>query len=518
MISLISNLTGKRKGLSSQTLPLVAGSIATLLAFTGLAIDAGMVFATKAKLNKAVDAAALTATKNISKPESEVRQYVYNAVQANFPGAEMDVDTDITFDYVSKTPAVLVDVKATYLHKTSFIRILPVPSFKEFEVEASAQAIRFPIIMGIVVDRSGSMDGNSGSGTIQSTMPSFLDNFSESMDQVGIYSFSAVAYRELRYTNSFKVPGMARFASTGIHYGGYTGPTDAWRMCLDDMEEVTGYNQMGVKKIIVFLTDGVFNSFKTRPANTMGAFNDPPSGMSQSTWSNLWFTSFPSTTNYGTDTGGQSYGSTNITVGLTNATSYTRFTNLDCVLTSYGSKIMWFPAMGNTNTYRFTSPVSMTNVYGTNTAAYTTSNSALNMGSNTILQRVNSNFRCQVTGNTLWNAINFVSSADGNVKTLTNANVNAVANDHVKRYSKAARKTTTSADKVTVFVIGYTSAVEEDVLKEVANVSGSAPPYAAIDASSPSDNIFGYTFAGDSDALERTLTALGVYLATRLTK
>ncbi len=557
-----------------------ATAIMAIFALMGLALDCGMMFADKGRLNKAVDAASLAATKNLSKTDEEIRQIVQNIAKANYIGTTYyssiyaqlvsNIDTItkdsppgiyVEIDRTVRYPAVLVDVKMVTQHHTHFMRIFPIDTFKVMPMMASAQAIRYPLIVGIIIDRSGSMQDNGGETTVRATMPQFLDYFDEKMDYVGIYSYSATGYREMSFRTNFVATGSDLVTDTAkLQFGGYTNPAEGIRACLDDMQGVTGFNESGVKKVIVFLTDGQFNTFRTRPPNTMGAFNSPPSTLTAAAWSNIWFTNVSVTypklfysvygagaavatncgrphtissgiTNYNnsvTNSGGEinySAGNTNITITDAAVSSTMRCTNLDvCLNESTG---MSFPYFNETNAFKFGRAIAAGS-YSYYWNVYTNASKTGYPGgdgiSDTKIGRIDKTDTFAASGTYNYDSGNFdtygrfVSAIDGTVKTITGANIRNEADEHAKRYCKAARKTTADPNKILVITIGFSSSPDAAVLKAMANVSGGSAPYSPVDSTQPYDDTYGYTGASDSSALNRTYNAIGLYLATRLTK
>jgi hypothetical protein len=510
------NLSRRNRSQSGQTLLWIAGTLVTIVAIAGLAIDAGAAFASRAKLAKAVDAAALVGARNVSKPDGLLKQIVNNAVVANFKGAVVNVTNDITLDRITRAPAVLVTVKATYQHNTSFIRVLGVAAFNVLNISATAQAIRYPIVMGLIVDRSGSMHDNGGETTVETKMPSFLDNFAEGLDTVGLFAFNANGVREMRFTTNFLTAGKAKLGG-GIPYGGWTGPSEAMRMCVQDIQTVPGYTNSGVKKIIVFLTDGQFNTFRMRPPDVLGAFSEPPPGKTNPQWSNLWYNSGRPVASGGSDPAGLSYGASNLTLVFTNGSLVDRYTNLDMAVSQ--DMDLYFPVISQTNWYSFTNSVGgpiFTNTYQMGNSDYTSPD--INKMKASLVKLVNTKWIMSNSNDTVSGRMKWVSTVDGLLRTYNNANCTAEANDHMLRYCTAIRRTTTDPRRVTVFTIGFTAGVEPNILKKMANVSGSGAPYTPLDSTEPYDDTFGYTYAEDAAALSRTITALGNYLATRLTQ
>ena len=89
---------------------------------------------------------------------------------------------------------------ATANVNTLFIGLLP--QYKTIPVAAQAVATRGDLIMSIVLDRSGSMcggsnscdsgvTGDSGGVALQSAVPTFIGDFNDATDRVGMVSFAS---------------------------------------------------------------------------------------------------------------------------------------------------------------------------------------------------------------------------------------------------------------------------------------------------------------------------------------
>jgi hypothetical protein len=534
----------RRSGEKAQSLVLFALSLVMLLGFAGLGTDAGILYTTKAQLNKAVDAGAITATRYVGRPEAEMRRFAYDAVRSNFRYANLDLNRDISvrFERNARGMAtrVFVDVEARHVQRTFFIRALGIPAFKEVPLRAAAQAVRFPIIMAIIVDRSGSMIDNGGHITIRNSLPQFTSNFIQGFDTIGLFSYSSVAALEMDYTTNFQSE-VERICFNSSHprylrFGGWTAPSDALRMAMDRMIPLEGYNERGVKKIIVFMTDGIFNTVRVRAPNTLGAFNTPPVGMSQSLWNSRWFANAPINA-YGTDIGqdvrGGGGGITFTDTSFTEAYRQFRMINADLVLASNAN--VYFPVIGQdiTHVFRLSNGSTLTNRYNITRGSHSYPNGyLLNNSNDTSTTNSNSNrFRIRLINSSFEFARNtefyifrdnvrFLSARTGNMEAFTATNTRLESENHALRYCNAVRRTNNDPNKVTVFCIGFGTDTEINIpiLKQMANVQGNSPPYRPINPNAPYDDTFGFTHAINAEALQRTYVALGLYLSTRLTR
>jgi Flp pilus assembly protein TadG/cellulose biosynthesis protein BcsQ len=125
-----------------QIVVLLAVSLTLMLLFLAFAIDVGFAFATKAKLSKAVDAACLTALRNLAQGQAKAGALATNSFNGNYEVSALDANPP-TINVSFSTDAygnTLVNVTATATIRTFFMRLLP--KFQTFSVSDSAQATR----------------------------------------------------------------------------------------------------------------------------------------------------------------------------------------------------------------------------------------------------------------------------------------------------------------------------------------------------------------------------------------
>ena len=151
-----ANLVKNDRG---QTIIVFALVVPILILFTGMAIDAGLLYVTKAKLSTAVDSACLTGMKNLNdnSPQSQAKaaQLAAGLFNANF-GANPPTPS-ITFP--TMPTATSRSGNCNGLRETLFMQSLP--QWASVPVSATAVATRGKLIMTLVLDRSGSMCGGT---------------------------------------------------------------------------------------------------------------------------------------------------------------------------------------------------------------------------------------------------------------------------------------------------------------------------------------------------------------------
>lgn len=275
-------------------------AFATLLTvvvlFAGLALDSGLLYVTKARLSNAVDSACLTAVKNLWQGQTTAAAVASNVFSANFGNNAPTPSVTFPMDASGNQQ---VKVTATTSVNTVFMGLLtnkPVP------VTATAVATRGDLVMTIVLDRSGSMCGgvntcDSGTGdnggvAIQSAVPTFVSDFDESTDQVGMVSFASNATVDVPISYSFKTAitnGMTTMKFTGGTFGTGAGtgstlsatqgpPLSLAQAQNDGVPVRPGQN---IVKVVVYFTDGLMNTVQDSfacPAATLINYGGHDSG------------------------------------------------------------------------------------------------------------------------------------------------------------------------------------------------------------------------------------------------
>jgi Mg-chelatase subunit ChlD len=282
-----------------QVFIVVALSLVMLVGAVGLAVDAGMGYLIKAKLNAAVDAAAVAGARASTEGQSQSQQRE-NAIAAaekffaaNYPdgylGTVAKISTPaVTFD--SPSPGrITVDVNARVTAATSFMRVLGIG---EFDVKAEAQTIRRDLDMAFVVDTSGSMSGVGAE--VRKQASAFLDKFSPSSDRMALIHFSIGA----EVDQPIKTDGSRGFNRNAMQndishfsFGGLTNSAEGFWHGRNQLNSIPPARRSGMR-VIVFFSDGSPNTFasvfkfKDGSCNKAGAIssNDSSSGDPTGLW------------------------------------------------------------------------------------------------------------------------------------------------------------------------------------------------------------------------------------------
>jgi len=277
-----------------QTLLLFLLFMIVLFTFLGLGIDLGFAYISRAKLSKAVDAACLTGMRSLSQGIPQATVVASNAFAANYGSSGRDVappNPTITFSSVNGN--TVLDVTATVNINTFFLRALPAlpfysgQSWKTLTVGSTAEATRANLIMALVLDDSGSMRNNGGSGALPGAVSSFISQFSPTIDQLAMVTFDSAG--------SVAVPMEYNFV-TDIN-NAVNAMTFPSTTC-SDQGLTNGFAQIlntpvtaneNVIQVLVFFTDGMANTFNytfncgSRNIDYNDNLYDPTTGNSSST-------------------------------------------------------------------------------------------------------------------------------------------------------------------------------------------------------------------------------------------
>ena len=253
-----------------QVLILLALALPVLVLFTGLAIDVGLLYVTKAKLSTAVDAACLTGMKNLSQGQLTAASLATDIFYANFgsnaPTPAVTFPTDAYGDQQ-------VRITATATVNTLFMRYIP--KYATMDVCDTAIATRGKLVMSLVLDRSGSMNNNhdKGGAALQFAIPNFVDDFSDTNDEVAMISFASNTAVNFAIDYNFITPITT--AVKGLNFSGGTFGTGAGDNPSPDPaagpplslakiqnDSIAAQPGQNVTRVVVYFTDGLMNTIQ----------------------------------------------------------------------------------------------------------------------------------------------------------------------------------------------------------------------------------------------------------------
>lgn len=257
---------GTRQG--GQIFVVLAISLVLLIGIVGLAVDSGLGYLIKAKLNAATDAAAVAGARAASQglTQSAQRAQAVDAAKkfflANYPAGYLGSNRslrgiEVRFD--DPLPGrITVDVAARATVPVSFSRML---GFEQLDIEAASQTVRKDLDMAFVMDTSGSMAPVAAAVRTQSA--AFLDKFNPSTDRIALIHFSVGAeVDEPIRTGQQRGFDRQRMVSdiNGFRFSSVTNSAEGMWNARDQLNRIAVANRSSLR-VIVFFSDGSPNTF-----------------------------------------------------------------------------------------------------------------------------------------------------------------------------------------------------------------------------------------------------------------
>jgi len=256
-----------------QVLILVGLSLIVLIGAVGLAVDSGRAYGVKARLNAAVDAAAIAAARAIATGADDATR-IANAQAAavrfynlNYPEGFLGSTRGApsTTAVHESTGHWRVNVSGSAEMPTTFIRVLGQMSTG---VSAIGEAIRRDLDVMLVMDTSGSLGPPTSSSTTfpnlkTHTKNRFVSKFSAGPggDRVGLVSFaSGAVIDEPINKNATRGFNRTRLNSAidALRAEGATASAEGMRKALSELEAVPAAVRSSLR-VIVFFSDGAPN-------------------------------------------------------------------------------------------------------------------------------------------------------------------------------------------------------------------------------------------------------------------
>ena len=243
---------------------MVALAMLLLLAVVGLAIDAGLAYLVKARLNAAVDSAAVAAARAVPAGNNQTEQRASAQTAANdFFAANIPdtyllskpklLSTNVEFN----AGTVTIDVRAEARMPVSIMQVL---GFTALTPVAYAQTIRRDLDMAFVVDNSGSLYDNRVA--VRAAAKSFLNKFNVTQDRVALIQFGTGAEVDNPINTSAR--GFDRNSMVtkinGYNFPGTTSSVEGIWHARDQLNKIPLANRSAMR-VIVFFSDGAPTGF-----------------------------------------------------------------------------------------------------------------------------------------------------------------------------------------------------------------------------------------------------------------
>jgi hypothetical protein len=238
----------------------------------GLAVDAGIAYFIKSKLQTACDAAALGAARSLSRGQdiaSQVTAATDTAKRyyhANFPNNWMGVTpvNDPTVTWPTAPPATaIINVQGDVDAPTWFMRILGINSL-HFSVVG--QATRRNVNLLLLIDRSTSLYNTGSCPTLAADAQLFVQSFSNNRDRMGLLTFGT--YFNLDFAPAYNFQSTMTTMLGNLQCSGFTNSAAAFSTAYQTLK---GLGDLNALNVLVFFTDGIPNTVTFGPAYGTGA-------------------------------------------------------------------------------------------------------------------------------------------------------------------------------------------------------------------------------------------------------
>jgi len=286
--------------LKGQVLVIVALLMLGLVALAALALDLGMAYGVKAKLNAAVDTASYEAAKALGQggEESSMKTKAIEIAtayfNANYPSGYLGArPNSLTITPVRDTNTGLwnVTVSAKAQMSTLFAGVF---GTQYLNIGATSESVRKTLDMVLVLDTSSSLipvfDDPTQSTDVKRSANAYVDLFNSLDDRVGLVAFSTGAYPMVsicgEWPNSTQNPPSGTLncsrgfdkrtvkqAINALSANGNTASGEGMKKALGQLNALPP-GMRSKNRVIVFFSDGQPNTINGRfPLGTGGTFD-----------------------------------------------------------------------------------------------------------------------------------------------------------------------------------------------------------------------------------------------------
>src|SRR5437588_2163315 len=247
----------------------------------GLAIDGGIAYFIKSKLQTACDAAALGAARSLSRGQdipSQIASATDTAKRyyhANFPNNWMGVSpvNDPAVTWPAAPPATaIINVQGDVDAPTWFMKILRINSI-HFTV--IGQATRRNVNVLLLIDRSSSLADTGSCPALASDAKLFVQSFSNNRDRMGLLTYGT--YYNVDFAPSYNFQTSMSTMLGNLQCSGFTNAAAAYSTAYQTLKALSDLNALNV---LVFFTDGIPNTLTFGPAYGTGPVLPLKSGSS----------------------------------------------------------------------------------------------------------------------------------------------------------------------------------------------------------------------------------------------
>lgn len=264
--------SAKRSNEKGVVMLLAISALTMAIPMVGLTVDVGFLYASKTRLQAAVDGASLAAARALSLEATigdqapVAKQNAVNWFYSNFQPGNWS-----THSTVMNTGTVTVSTPSPSLSTVSVAASTRVPTFfmkwfniNETLISSIGTANRRSAVVMMVLDRSSSMDTTSSCGTLLAAAKLFTGQFAAGRDRIGMVSFSDGVGPVYAPSTDFRTTlGFNTGTTSGngaidqISCNGGTGTAAAITVGYNELYKA---NLPGAYNILLIETDGLPNS------------------------------------------------------------------------------------------------------------------------------------------------------------------------------------------------------------------------------------------------------------------
>jgi Flp pilus assembly protein TadG len=245
---------------------LVVLSLLVLLGALGIAIDSGLGYMIRARLDAATDGAAIAAGQAVTRGSTQTAQQA-NAQQAanaffaaNYPAGFLNSTATLATPSITfNQGTVTIGLSAQAQVPVTFMNLF---GFNVLKVATSSQAVRRDLDMSLIIDTTGSMATDpTVPPAVRSAAITFLQQFDQLADRVSLlhFAYGTVVDQPFNGNNrGFNLTAMTN-SINNFNFSGSTNSAEAYWNALDQLNDVI--TQPSSLRVIVFFSDGAPNSF-----------------------------------------------------------------------------------------------------------------------------------------------------------------------------------------------------------------------------------------------------------------
>jgi len=233
---------------------IVAGGMVILLAVAGLALDSGRAFLVRSELSRAVDAGVLAGARTFRTGEAAARRQALAVATANGVTSAKGTSIDVSFGFTPDGDHT-VTMTARRPMRTALMRLL---GHQWVDVAASATAVVPPVDLVLVIDQSGSLGSKGAWDDLQEAARSFVDFFSDDLDQMSLVSFATRGGTRLPLQAPFRT--AVKNQVDQMRSVGWTNTAEGLELAHDQL--VGSAARERAVKVVVFFTDGRPTAFR----------------------------------------------------------------------------------------------------------------------------------------------------------------------------------------------------------------------------------------------------------------